>query len=129
MISNNNNLQIDMIMNAQSHTRIVMWQFIQNIHKYEFFLENNHFIQHYKWFTFFPFNYPFFQTFMTKTVLEKKTISPSPLLFPHFPYLQQNDLFWKHVHKYPIFLHTFQNLKMAFWFVPNTFISIHVCLK
>ena len=79
MISNNNNLQIAMIMNVHSHTRIVMWQFIQNIHKYELFSKTAISLDAISGSSLFPFHYPFPQTFMTITVLENNFTKPITL--------------------------------------------------
>ena len=128
MILNNNNLQIAMIMNVQSHTRIVIWQFIQNIHKYELFSKTAISFNDISDTSFFSFHYPRFPNFHNSNNFLGKTISLSPLLSYHFPYLQQMCFFSKHIFKILGFLHTFQNLKMAFWFAPKTFISIHACL-
>ena len=125
MISNNNNLQIAMIMNVHSHTRIVMWQFIQNIHKYELFSKTAISFNAIRGSSFFPFHYPSFPNFHFNNN-SRKQFHQAHYFLP-FSVLTTNFPFSKHTFKYPIFLHTFPKSHNGI-LVYSQYIHIYTCM-
>ena len=114
-------------MNTHSHTRIVMWQFIQNIYVWTF-LENNRFIQRYKWFVFpFSFHQPPFPIFHNINKYLGSNLTKPDILF-HFLYILRCTFSNMFIYKTFVLLHTFQKTKMTFWFISITITTIHAYL-